>query len=85
MKKVIAAAAVAAILATGCSEYNNKRGIGDAPVDRKNINDNPAHIINMPDTFSNVAFKCDGKNGIYVTTKDAPPVVVPSDPNCQEQ
>jgi hypothetical protein len=45
-------------------------------------NEAPRDIIVMPDTFANVAVVCDGPVRIYVTTRDAPPVVVPDHPAC---
>ncbi len=65
------------------SEFGDKHGIRDAPVEpAADQNNLPAHVITFPDTFANVLFKCDGKNGLYVTSRDAAPVVVANDPNC---
>lgn len=58
-------------------------GIGDAPVGDRD--DTPAAVVNMPDRFANVAMKCMGPNGVYVSTREAAPVVVvASDPLCRE-
>ena len=65
-----------------CSGYNDDRGKGDAPV--KSKDDSPAVVINFPDGFLNVAFKCLNGNGIYTHTREAAPVVVVDDPNCDE-
>lgn len=64
---------------TGCADSGH--GTIDAPVDQQQNNE-PAHIVNMPDGFMNIAWKCEGHNGIYAHTRDAAPVVVPNDPNC---
>lgn len=66
--------------AAACGQYDNKRGRGDAPVG--SADDTPAQVVNFPDLFANVAVKCHKGNGIYVTTRDAAPVVVPNDPAC---
>jgi hypothetical protein len=79
---VLAVLAVLLALA-GCSDFDDERGRGDAPVEDRRGDDAPANVINMPDRFSNVAFKCWGPNGIYVTTRDAAPVVVPDDAQCE--
>lgn len=68
----------------GCASA--KRGLRDSPVEpAAKQNNAPAHIITMPNHFENVAFKCDGHNGIYSTTRQAAPVIVPNDPNCAAQ
>lgn len=82
MKRLVAVAVLATAMA-GCSNYKTHKGIKDAPHDK---GDNKiAHIVNMPDGYANIARKCDGPNGIYVTTREAPPVVVVNDPNCGGQ
>jgi hypothetical protein len=65
------------------SDFKDRRGRGDAPVADRQGDDAPANVINMPDRFSNVAFKCWGANGIYVTTDAVPPVVIADDPECR--
>jgi hypothetical protein len=77
---IIAGIALALTVTAGCSDHNDKRGRGDAPVGTRD--DSPARIINMPDQFANLAVKCDRGNGIYVTTRDAAPTIIPNDPNC---
>ena len=58
IRLALAAVAVAAVLAAvGCSKATET--FNDAPVNSKN--DLPADVYSMPDGFSNVASKCDGK------------------------
>lgn len=83
MKKILPAA-IAVLALAGCGAFNDQRGKGDAPVANRKGDDAPARVVNMPDGFSNVAFKCIDSNGLYVTTKDAAPVVVADDPLCVE-
>lgn len=72
---------LAALALAGCGQsWNDKHGLGDAPVG--NANDGPAYIVNMPDTFMNVAFKCLGPNGVYAHTREAAPVIIKDDANC---
>lgn len=62
---------------------NSSRGRGDAPVGQQDKA--PARVINMPDHYPNVAFKCLGTTGIYVSShdkNDTQPTVVPRDPAC---
>jgi hypothetical protein len=61
MKRAIKGGLLAAFLlfgATACSEYNDERGKGDAPVAGKQGEDSPAFCTNMPDDFGNVCGKC---------------------------
>ena len=81
MRRTALAAAVTIAL-VGCSGFNDDRGKGDAPIANKGGDDSGAYLVNFPDGFSNVAHKCLGGNGIYTTTRDAAPVVVPDDPEC---
>lgn len=74
----VAVATGVVVLLASCS--NDRRGLGDAPVGPKD--DSPAQIVNFPDTFMNVAFKCLGANGIYTHTREAAPVVIKDDSNC---
>lgn len=73
--------AVVVLVASGCQGYNDKRGRGGAPINLPS-DDSPAEVVNFPDKFHNVAFKCMGVNGIYTHTREAAPVVVPNDPMC---
>lgn len=70
----LAAVAMLAVLLTASS--CDEKGLGDAGVG--NTDDREAFVINMPDTFANVAIKC--KNGIAFvsTTRDAPVQVIES-------
>lgn len=66
-----------------CSGYNDDRGRGDAPIESRD--DSSAIIVNFPDKFHNVAFKCMGKNGIYTHTRSgSPPIIIANDPECQQ-
>lgn len=77
---------VAVGLVTGAGscedDYNEQRGLGDAPVGK--ANDSPAYIVNMPNGYMNVAIRCVGGNGIYGHTREAAPTVIPNDPLCAE-
>jgi hypothetical protein len=84
LRKWYAVPIAALALTVGCSQWNDDRGRGDAPVaDPKD--DTPAKVINFPDRFANIAFKCFGNAGLYVTTRNAPPVIIPDDPNCTNE
>jgi hypothetical protein len=86
MRKPLAAAAVAAVVGlaafAGCSGYKDDRGVGDAPVNQQA--DKPVKVWPGPDKYMNVGAYCIGENGIYIHTREAPPVVVADDPNCDE-
>jgi hypothetical protein len=78
-----AAGAVGALgLLAGCSGFNDARGIGDAPVGQ--THEAPRQVWANVDRFPNVSAFCIGANGVYTTTREAAPVVVPDDPNCAE-
>lgn len=78
-KLVLVALAVSAMLGlAACSQ--DQKGLGDAGVGHRD--DHPRDVIVMPDLFANVAMVCDGHgHRIYVTTRDAAPVVI-EDPSC---
>lgn len=86
MRKVlIGLAAVTAVawLAVGCTEFNDDRGIGDAPVEQQD--DETRKVWPNGDGFPNVSAFCIGGNGIYTNTRQADPVdVVVNDPECGE-
>lgn len=82
MKKLVFVLIVVLALATGCSEYEDDRGKGDAPVQNRKGDDKAAVVINFPDGFANIAVKCHKGNGLYVTTREAAPIVVKDDPIC---
>lgn len=72
---VITAAALALVLAS-CSD--DAEGRGDADVGE--YDDTPAAVINMPDTFMNVAIKCDPAGfRIYSHTRQGPPIIMKDD------
>lgn len=75
MKRTIAAAVIGGVLLLGCGGADDE-GTGDSPVNYKHLNDKPADVINFPDLFANVAWKCNGTDAIYVTTRNAAPVVI---------
>lgn len=69
----------------------NSEARQDAEKNEGDRNTGPATIINMPDGFRNVAFKCDGSNMVYVTSRGknegfnaeiSAIAVVPNDPRC---
>lgn len=70
------------VIALAACGDTNGQGEGDTTVD--GWDDTPAFVINMPDRFHNIAFKCHGPNGVYAHTRDAPPVIIPNDGNCTE-
>ena len=81
----VAAAAttlVVAVTAAGCSGYNDDRGKGDAPAGARH--EAPRQVWQNLDGYPNVSAFCVGVNGVYTTTREAAPVVVPDDPNCAE-
>jgi hypothetical protein len=82
VRRSLVAASLALVVLAGCDSYNDKRGRGDAPVSR--YDDKAAVVVNMPDLFMNVAFKCLGVNGVYAHTREAAPVIIPNDPICAE-
>jgi hypothetical protein len=79
-KRFFAAAALVALV--GCSSFNDDRGIGDAPVGKQH--EEPHQVWVNIDSYPNVAAFCIGANGVYTTTREAPPVVIKDDPNCAE-
>lgn len=60
MKKITAALVAAFLLfgAVGCSQYNDERGKGDAPVANHSGEDSPKSVTNNPDGFGNVVTGC---------------------------
>lgn len=79
---VIGAALLAVASIAGCSEWNDERGRGDAPSDQQP--DREVKVWPNADQFPNIAVFCVGGNGVYTTTRDAPPAVVADDPECAE-
>ena len=78
-KRWLIGAALALIVLGGAASCDEK-GLGDAPIGSQD--EGPRDIIVMPDTFANLAVVCDGPARIYVTTRNAPPVVVMDHPAC---
>lgn len=81
-----ALALTAGSLLVGCSqEHDDKRGMGDAPVQGRKGDDSPAEVYNMPDGFGNLATKCVGHGfRAYVTTNANAPsnVQIVEDKSC---
>ena len=70
-------------LVAGCSQFDTVgEEFQDVRVEGRNSD--PAMIIEMPQGYSNVAFKCNGTTGIYVTRNDNGRAVaaVPNDSAC---
>lgn len=84
-RRLLTAVSLTALLTAmvACSGHETRRGRGDAPIG--GVNGKPADIVEFPDQFANIAMKCLDVNGIYVTTREAAPVVVVNDPLCQEE
>ena len=78
MAVVILVVFVVLMAAAGCSDTSPT---GDSPTG--DIDDSPAAVINFPDKFMNIAFKCMGVNGLYAHTREASPIVIPDDPMCR--
>ena len=76
--------AAGGVMLTGCSEYNDERGRGDAPVGERH--EDPRQIWQNLDKFPNVSAFCIGENGVYTNTGDNrdPVDIIVSDPNCAE-
>lgn len=68
--------------AAACGNYNDERGIGDAPVGVNH--ETKRQVWANIDKFPNVVAFCIGENGVYTTTREAAPVVIVSDPECKE-
>jgi hypothetical protein len=60
MKRLVGGLMAALLLfgAVACSDYNDERGKGDAPVAGRKGDDSPVPCTNMPDGFANVCAKC---------------------------
>lgn len=75
---------------TGCSEYNDTRGVGDAAVTdgygHRKGNDSPKLVTNMPDGYANIATSCVAPGfRAFITTgtnKGAGIPVIVADPKC---
>jgi hypothetical protein len=79
MKYIVAAVLAFCVLGTGCSDET----LEDLPDDKQDIRQDEMVVWQAPDQFPNVAWRCNGKTGVYLTTRDNNPmVVVPNDPAC---
>ena len=79
---VAVALAVSGLVGAACSGFNDDRGIGDAPVDQQP--DSARKVWPNADRFPNISAFCIGGNGVYTTTRQAPPAIVVDDPECAE-
>lgn len=91
MKKIVSGGLMAAVLllgATGCSEYNDHRGKGDAPVANRSGEDSPKAVTNNPDGFGNIVTGCVAGSSHFryfattSTSKYPSNIVVLADPKC---
>ncbi len=78
-RRLVIGLALVLVLVGGAGSCDEK-GLGDAPIGDRH--EGPRDVIVMPDTFANLAVVCDGPARIYVTTRDASPVVVMDHPAC---
>lgn len=74
------AAVAAVVLFSTTAGSCDSKGLGDAPVGDRI--EEPRTVIVMPDEFPNLAVVCDGPTRVYVTTREAAPVVVANHPAC---
>jgi predicted small secreted protein len=88
-RKIAVALSVLAVAVslTACSGWNDANGRGDAPVGE--VNHGTAEIMNYPDTYGNVAHKCDGHgHRVFTNTHGSDGettssfIVVIDDPTC---
>lgn len=80
-RTVVGVVAVAGLSAwAGCSGFEDDRGIGDAPTDQQP--DEDRKVWPNANLFPNISAFCIGGNGVYTTTRDAPPAIVVDDPEC---
>jgi hypothetical protein len=86
-KALLAGAVLSAVILTSAASCDNKytEPFKDAP---RSGNDNmdPMNVVDMGDGFSNVGWKCIGKDGVYAAFHGdhtyAAISVVANDPNC---
>jgi len=78
-KLLILLGAVLGVLALSAGSCDEK-GLGDAPIG--DAYEAPRDVYVMPDTFPNLVVVCDGPTRIYVTTREAAPVLVADHPAC---
>ena len=77
------AATAMAVTLGACSEAEDKRGIGDAPVAQQD--DQERKVWPNGNGFPNISAFCIGGNGVYTTSgTQRPPVVVVDDPECAQ-
>lgn len=73
-------ALIFAVLALGLASCGSTAGREDAPVGTRH--EAPRDVWVMPDTFANVSGVCIGNDLVIVTTRNAPPVVLPDNEEC---
>lgn len=81
MRRTFVPLAVLAVVLTAGAASCDEKGLGDAPVGERI--EEPRTVIVMPDQFPNLAIVCDGTTRLYVTTREAAPVLVEDHPLCQ--
>lgn len=78
------ALATTALMLSACDtqQYQDDRGVGDAPVQKQD--NTPKHVTGMPDQFPNVADACVAPGfHVFATTRLDQPIVVLPDVNCK--
>ena len=71
-----------ALSACDVQQYEDDRGVGDAPVLKQD--NSPKHVTGMPDQFPNIADACVAPGfRAFVTTRYEQPLVVLQDVNCK--
>jgi hypothetical protein len=85
MRRLLIGSMLGVLLLTSCTSYNDKRGLRDAPIGKKQRG--PVDVIEMPNGVGNVFTVCDsfqpGKR-LYMATHsktDVQPLIV-DDPAC---
>jgi hypothetical protein len=75
-------AALVATAALASCQWEDERGVGDAPVGR--LHEGPRQVWQNVDQFPNIVAFCIGDNGVYTHTRAAAPIVIANDANCAE-
>jgi hypothetical protein len=80
-KRILLALVPLAVALGACSEFNDDRGIGDAPAAQ--VDDAAVPVWPGPNGFMNIGAYCIGTDAVYVHTREAAPVVVADSANCE--